>query len=130
MEHSSETSVDEKLRSLIWYLVTAFPQAAILSRQVEERYHVFIIVPYGGGPEKAIQVERALLLDQDLSVDELGLLLDTLNLPTLLQGCERYDLNEASWRQTQVRALAHDCYATGRRYAGMSASPTQDGQRH
>lgn len=102
MEYPREMKADLKLKMLIRHLVTTFPQAAILSRQVGDRYHVFVIVPYGGGPEKAIQVERALLVERNPSVDEFGPLLDSLNLTTLLQGCDRYDLSEASWSQTQA----------------------------
>ena len=96
-----ERGGDAKLKVLIWHLVTTFPQAAILSRQVEDTYHLFIIVFYGGAPEKAIQVERALLVDRDSSLDEFSSFLASLNLPTLLQGCDRYDLRHASRSQIQ-----------------------------
>jgi hypothetical protein len=78
------------------------PQTSILSRQVGDTYHVFVIVPYGGGPEKAIQVESALLVEQDSSVEEFGSLRDSLNLSALIQGRERYDLCRASRPETHV----------------------------
>ena len=55
-----------------------------------------------GGPEKAIQVERALLVERDPSVDEFGALLDRLHLSTVLQGYDRYELSHTSWPQTQA----------------------------
>ena len=102
MEFPEEASVEAKLKALIRHLVRTFPQTSILSRQVGDTYHVFVIVPYAGGPEKAIQVERALLVEREPSVDEFGALLDRLNLSTVLQGSDRYELSHTSWPQTQA----------------------------
>ena len=66
MEFPGQARGDAKLKALIRHLLRTFPQTSILSRQVGDTYHVFVIVPYGGGPEKAIQVESALLVDRDL----------------------------------------------------------------
>ena len=102
MEIPEEASVEAKLKALIRHLVRTFPQTSILSRQVGDTYHVFVIVPYAGGTEKAIQVERALLVEREPSVDELGALLERLNLSTVLQGSDRYELSHTSWPQTQA----------------------------
>lgn len=97
MEHHVEMSGDAKLKALIRHLVTTFPHAAILSRRMEETYDLFTIVPYDGAPEKLIQVEKALLVERNPSVHDFACLLDSLNLTTLLEGRDRYDLNHASW---------------------------------
>ncbi len=54
-------------------------------------------MPYEGGPEKAIQVDRALLIEHELTGDELAFLLDRLDVTKRLQGCERYELSARSW---------------------------------
>jgi hypothetical protein len=97
MERSGDARVEAKLKVLIRHLVTSFPETSILSRPVGEQYHVFVIVPYEGGPEKSIQVERALLREPSLTVDEFVSRLDGLHLPTVLQECARYDLGPHSW---------------------------------
>ena len=45
--HDDATEV--ALKALIRHLVLSFPDTAILSRQVGDRYHVFVIVPYADG---------------------------------------------------------------------------------
>lgn len=97
MDYHADMSRNAKLKVLIRHLVTTFPHAAILSRPVLETYHLFIIVPYGGAPEKAIQVERALLVERNPSVHDFACLLDSLNLTTLLEGRAQYDLSHDSW---------------------------------
>ena len=47
-----DTGMESALKALIRHLVLSFPESAILSRQVGDRYHVFIMVPYGTGPGK------------------------------------------------------------------------------
>ena len=47
MEYPGEVRGDAKLNVLIRHLVALFPQAAILSRQIGDTYHLFVIVPYG-----------------------------------------------------------------------------------
>ena len=69
-ERLEDTNVEAKLKVLIRHLVTSFPETSILSREIAGRYHLFIIVPYSGGPEKAIQVDRAVLREPALSEDE------------------------------------------------------------
>ena len=102
MELHGQARGDAKLAVLIRHLVRTFPQTSILSRQVGDTYHVFVIVPYGGGPEKAIQVESALLVEREPSVDELGALLERLNLSMVLQRYDRYALSHTSWPHTQA----------------------------
>ncbi|MEP7153866.1 MAG: hypothetical protein ABI856_19345, partial [Nitrospira sp.] len=80
---------------------------AILSRPVEETYHLFIIVPHGGAPEKAIQVERALLVERNPSVHDFACFLDSLNLTTHLEGRNRYDLTRASWTHPLSERARH-----------------------
>ncbi len=92
----NETRRDRKLQALIRHLVLSFPQAAILSRSVGERYHVCIIVPYDGSPEKALQVERALCRESARSIQEFEQFLFHLNLPLIFQTHERYDVRLAS----------------------------------
>ena len=96
MVRSGATGAEAKLKVLIRHLVMSFPHTSILSRQIEDRYHLLVIVPYEGGPEKAIQVERAFLFEKDRSVEDFGVFLSHLNLPTLLHDRERYDLRSAS----------------------------------
>jgi hypothetical protein len=55
--------IELALKTLIRQLILSFPESAILSRQVGYRYHVFVIVPYAGGPENTLQVERAWLVE-------------------------------------------------------------------
>jgi hypothetical protein len=47
---------DAKLQTLIHHLVKSFPQTSILSRQVGNSYHVCVIVPHDGAPEKTIKI--------------------------------------------------------------------------
>jgi hypothetical protein len=101
MEHAGDPAVEAKLKALIRYLVTSFPQTSILSRQVGETHQVFVIVPYEGGPEKTIQVDRAMLADRHTTVDEFCILLERLHLPTLLQSCDRYDLCHSEQSQPE-----------------------------
>jgi hypothetical protein len=91
-----EVSADATLKLLIQHLVLSFPQAAVFSRQVGERYNVVVIASYDGSPDKAIQVERAWLADQFASMDEFRAVLELLNLPTVLQRSEWVDLRSAS----------------------------------
>jgi hypothetical protein len=95
MDFPDEARADAKLKVLIRHLVLSFPHATILSRQVEDRYHVFVIAPYEGGPDKAVQVERAVLVERHTTVDEFRVLLESLHLPTLLQSCERFDIRQS-----------------------------------
>ena len=69
MEHSPDRETEPALKAVIRHLVLSFPNAAILSREVGDRYHVFVIVPYGGGPEKTLQVERAWLVESTRSIE-------------------------------------------------------------
>ena len=101
MEPARDSAVDAKFKALIRHLVTSFPQTSILSRQVGETYHVFVIVPYEGGPEKTIQVDRAMLADRHTTVDEFCILLESLHLPTHFQSSERYDLRHAEQSQLE-----------------------------
>lgn len=95
MDPPRETGPDAGLKVLIRHLVLSFPQAAILSRSVGERYHVCVIVPYDGSPEKAAQVERALCDESARSIKGFELLLSQLNLPLLFQTRDRYDVRVA-----------------------------------
>jgi hypothetical protein len=103
MAPTTEAWDDAKLKALIGHLVRVFPNAAVLSRQVADRYHVFIIMPYDGSTEKAIQVDRALFLDRDVAVEEFASLLCSVDLPSVLQRCDRYYLSHASWPQEMAR---------------------------
>ena len=107
MEDPAEMFVDAKLKALIRHLVMSFPYAAILSRPVEDRYHLFLIVPYGNAREKAIRVERILLVEQHPSVHDFVCLLDRLNLTTFLEEHDRYDLTHARWRH-QISELGEN----------------------
>ena len=62
MEHETARRVEAKVKAVIWHLVRRFPHAAILSRQVEGKDHLFTIMPYDETPEKEIQIEQALLV--------------------------------------------------------------------
>lgn len=103
MAHTTEAWADAKLKALIGHLVRIFPNAAVLSRQVADRYHVFVIMPYDGSTEKAIQVDRVLFLDRDAAVEEFVSLLCSVDLPSVLQMCDRYHLTHASWPQEMAR---------------------------
>jgi hypothetical protein len=96
VQQFNEAGAEVKLKVLIRYLVLSFPEAGVLSRQVEERYHVFVIVPYGGGPEKTIQVERAVLTESARSIKDFECCLSELNLPLWVQTHERYELTAGS----------------------------------
>ncbi len=108
MQQSDEMTTEAKLKVLIRHLVLSFPEAGILSRQVGDRYHVFIIVPYGGGPEKTIQVERAVLAKSARSIQEFEGFLSQVNLPRLVETRQRYDLRCA---KTTGAAQASTCPA-------------------
>ena len=96
-----ERSAEEKLTVLIRYLVHSFPLASILSRQVGDRYHVFVIVPFDGSPEKTLQVETTVLRNRSLRLEGFAALLSTLNLRRLFDQNDRYDLN---WFGRQAKA--------------------------
>ena len=96
MQTASDARVEATLKVLIQHLVLCFPHATIFFRQVRYAYHVFVIAPYGGGPEKAVQVERAWLADQQTTMDEFRQVLENLNLPAILQTCDRYDLRSST----------------------------------
>lgn len=88
-----ERSAEEKFTVLIRYLVHSFPLASILSRQVGDRYHVFIIVPFDGSPEKTLQVETSIFRRQSLRVEGFAALLSALNLRRVFDRTDRYDLD-------------------------------------
>jgi hypothetical protein len=94
MHPTGEARADATLKVLIRHLVLSFPQAAILSRSAGGRYYVCVIVPYDGGVEKAIQIERAWLAER-ATLEEFQQVLEHLNLPAILQTCERYELRLA-----------------------------------
>jgi hypothetical protein len=96
MDLHGQAGVDMNLNVLIRHLVLSFPQAAILSRSVGDRYHVYVIVPYDGGPEKAVQVERAMYDEAARSIKDLEECLSQLNLPTLFRTRARYEMKLAS----------------------------------
>ncbi len=104
---------EEKLTVLIGYLVRSFPLASILSRQVGDRYHVFVIVPFNGSREKTLQVETAIFHDQRLRVEGLVALLSMRNLRREFDQSDRYDLEwfdghaEASRRSPLSGASFH-----------------------
>lgn len=113
MEHVEDTNVAGKLKLLAQHLVASFPQASILFREMGVRYHLFVIVPYTGGPEKTIQVDRAVLANSVLTTDEFASRVDRLHLPTVLQGCARYDLGPDVWSsvgagETDAQACAQN----------------------
>lgn len=116
-----DPGAENKLTVLIKYLVRSFPLASILSRRVGDRYHVFVIVPFDGSPEKTLQVETTVFYDQQLQIGRFASLLSMLNLRTFYERGDRYDLH---WfgrhadahhtpalsggflpKQTQVRAM-------------------------
>ncbi len=83
---------EAKVRALIAHLVRLFPRATVFSRQVEDRYHVFVIVPYDGSPEKAIQADQAVFRDPLLGVEGFAARLSGLSLSTVLETSDRYEL--------------------------------------
>jgi len=83
---------EDKVTVLIRYLVHSFPLASILSRQVEARYHLFVIVPFDGTPEKTLQVEIAMFRDQRLAVEGFAARLSALNLHRIFDRIDRYEL--------------------------------------
>lgn len=97
MERAEDSNIAAKLKILIRHLVASFPETSILFREIGGRYHLFVIVPYSGGPEKVIQVDQAVLREQALTEDEFASRVDRLHLPTVLQGCARYDLGPHVW---------------------------------
>ncbi len=78
MAPTTQASAEAKVKAVIGHLVILFPHATVFSRQVADRYHVFVIVPYDGSPEKAIQVDRTVFLDPFLGVEEFASLLRSL----------------------------------------------------
>ncbi len=88
-----DRSAEDKLTVLIGYLVRSFPLASILSRQVGDRYHVFVIAPFDGSREKTLQVETAIFHDQRLRVEEFATLLSLCNLRREFDHGDRYDLD-------------------------------------
>jgi hypothetical protein len=93
--------VEATLKALVRHLVLNFPETSVLSRQVGDRYYVFVISPYGGGPEKAIQIERAWLVKSARSIKEFEGYLTQLDLPRLLQTRERYDFAAVARRPSK-----------------------------
>jgi hypothetical protein len=87
-----ERPEDIKLKVLVRHLVLVFPKASIYWREIEGRYCTFVIVPFAGGSEKAIQVDLAVLRDPAVTEKELNSALDRVHLPAILQTCARYDL--------------------------------------
>ncbi len=99
MEHETARRVNANVKAVIWHLVMRFPHAAIVSRQVEGKDHLFTIMPYDGTPDKEIQIAQALLADRDLSVPDFATLLNRLDLPTVLHESDRYHLTCDNWTQ-------------------------------
>ena len=99
MEDSPGRETGAALKALIRHLVLSFPKAAILSRQVGDRYHVFVMVPYAGGPENTLQVDRAWLVDSARSIKASERVLQALDLPRLFQTRERVELRYPSTPQ-------------------------------
>ena len=87
-----DRSAEDKLTVLIGYLVRSFPLASILSRQVGDRYHVFVIAPFDGSREKTLQVETTIFHDQRLRLEEFAALLSLCNLRRKFDQGDRYDL--------------------------------------
>ena len=106
-EHPPETGADAGLKVLIRYLVLSFPQATIFSRSVGERYHVCVIVPYDGSPEKAVQVERAVGGASARSIKAFEQFLAQLNLPRLFRTRDRCEVRSASRRQQEPGCAGH-----------------------
>jgi hypothetical protein len=95
-----DAHLEANLKVLTRYLVATFPDMSILSRDIEGRYHLFVLVPFTGGAEKAIQVDRPVLEDPALTEEEIVFRLDSLHLPTVLHGCVRVDLELHNWLPT------------------------------
>ena len=91
-----ERPEDSKLKVLVRHLVMVFPKASVYWREVEGRYCTFVIVPFAGGSEKAIQVDLAILRDPAVTEEELDSALNGLHLPSILETCARYDLGPLS----------------------------------
>lgn len=116
-----DQSAEDKFTILVGYLVRSFPLASILSRQVGDRYHMFVIAPFDGSREKTLQVETTIFHDQRLRVEEFAVLLSMRNLRREFDRGDRYALEwfdgdpEASRKsplfdgslskQTQMQAL-------------------------
>lgn len=96
MERAADDHVAAKLKVLIRHLVANFPQTSILFREIGGRYYLFVIVPYSGRPEKVIQVDQAVLREHEVTEDEFAWRVNRLHLPTILQGCARYDFGPHS----------------------------------
>lgn len=96
MQSPEALKAEAKRKALVRHLVLTFPHAAIMSRSVLERYHVFVIVPYDGSPEKTVQVEGAVYRESASSVKDFKQFLFQLKLPLLFQTRERYDLRSAN----------------------------------
>ncbi len=106
MEYETARRVNAKVKAVIWHLVTRFPHAAILSRQVEGKDHHFTIIPHDETPEKEIQIAQALLANRTPNVPELRTLLYRLHIATILQECDRYHLTRTDG-QHQMAAWLH-----------------------
>lgn len=119
MAYYQAQGAEEKLTLLIWYLVRSFPLASILSRQVGDRYHVFIIVPFDGSQEKTVQVETNIFQDQELPVERFAELLSTVNLRRMFDRGNRYDFE---WRSRQSEAV-HIATLCGAPLPGTSQKP-------
>ena len=104
MAHAPDPGTEVALKALIRHLVLSFPDAAILSREVGDRYHVFIIIPYVGGPERTLQVERAWLGESAGSIKACERVLEALDLPRLFQTRERYELRYVGFPQCERAA--------------------------
>jgi len=104
MAHAPDPGTEVALKALTRHLVLSFPDAAILSREVGDRYHVFIIIPYVGGPERTLQVERAWLGESAGSIKACEQVLEALDLPRLFQTRERYELRYVGFPQCERAA--------------------------
>ena len=97
-----EPSAEDKLTVLIRYLVHSFPLASILSRQVDECYHVFVIVPFDGSHEKTLQVETRVFRNRTQRVEAFAAILSALNLRRVFDHCDRYDLDWSGRRPESI----------------------------
>jgi hypothetical protein len=99
-ERPEDAHIEANLKVLTRYLVATFPDMSILSREIGGRYHLFVLVPFTRGAEKAIQVDRPVLEDPALTEEEIVFRLDSLHLPTVLHRCVRVDLGLHNWLPT------------------------------
>ncbi len=107
MEDPANIFLNAKLKALIRHLVMSLPHAAILSRSVENRYHLFLIAPFGGAHEKAMRVEITVLVERHPSVHDFVFLLDRLNLTSFLERHNRYDLTHGMWSHQILKWARH-----------------------